>query len=146
MDLDDLKEVFRQHELFFICMFIAYVIFGVLVLGYYVSVQARMFNPNSPVPYRNPVAGQTYINPIKGEYSCSLNVTNSFNVTILIYTFLFTEPESCLPDISYSCDVSNATKLLPGLTIPLKINFTVRQDLEGEVYFKVGCLREGVDF
>ena len=104
--------------------------------------------PKKP-EYQNHVTGLNLVGLEAGNYSYDLEIKNPYeNMSIRVYSYLFSDPEDLRRYVVYSCSVKNGTLLSPFHSINATYRLTVFENPypEGEFYVRVGCLRVGVDF
>ena len=107
---------------------------------------------------RQIVADQPYVNPVGAlilldleqnqTHTYSFNITNPGNTTIMVYTFLWTEPEQLRNYVDFSSSVGNGTEIEAYETVETVFSLTVEPNSfeNTEYYIKVGSFRKGEDY
>ena len=131
-----------------------YYIVGLVVAGCFILVLGITIGKQGPPPvtaeYQNHITGLNVVGLEPGNYSYPITITNPYdNVSVAVYTYLFSDPENLTNYATLSCSVLNGTILTPYETVVGTFGLEVVKNPFGELgefYIRVGCLKEGVDY
>lgn len=137
-----------MHEKYYYILGTILVVSILLPLGYQVGLQSKTFNLENP-DYRNHITGFNLEGSEAGNYTYLVEIANPHeNMSIRVYSFLFTDPEELKGYVFFNCSVRNGTLFQPLKVVKAIFTLSVSENpfAEGEFYVRVGCLRQGIDY
>ena len=128
---------------------IVVIIITIVVVAIIGSTFAPSFSFISPenVEYKNHLTGLNLSTFESNKtFIQQLQITNTFNVSVKMYSFLYTEPENL--DVEWSCSIANGTDLFEGQSLLATYELFVESHnfTYPEIYIRVGCLKAGEDY
>jgi len=120
-----------------------------LAIGYHLNQTASALRMPSNPDFRNPLTGYNFYNLDAGNYTFSLEIKNPWeNLSIRVYSFIFTEPKPLQNFVDFTVSVQNGTLLNPYETVEATVTISVTENnfTENEVYLRIGSYRAGIDY
>lgn len=123
--------------------------FVFLAIGYHLNQTGYALRMPPNPDFRNSLTGYNFYNLDAGNYTFSLEIKNPWeNLSIRVYSFIFTEPKELRSFVDFKVSVENGTLLNPYETVEATVRLSVRENdvRENEVYVRIGSYRAGIDY
>jgi len=116
-----------------------------ILLGQNTPYYGQTVIPTNP-EFQNCIVGLNLIDLGPGNYSYPVEIVNPYeNMTIRVYSYLFSDPEGLKDYVVFSWDLKDGTKLNPFQSVNATFSLSVSEHPfeNSELYVRVGCLRIG---